>query len=313
MSVRKGFSLLELIVVIAILAVLIAFLVPAIQKGREAAIRMQSLNNLRQLALGLHQLSDVEDGFIGGYVKADPKSQQEANRLLDSRHGNPQTWILLVLEGPPPPGGWEGLRKYLISPADPSDMSGPKTRAQGTDGTITLEYQAGGPCSYAFNMVAFLGPPQFPTDIRDGTSNTIAFSERYYERFFSTVPLYGDFYPTSWLCYADGNSALPSPFPPFPMNDRGTRRPSFADAGWGDVLPVTTGDPPVTQPSVPGVTFQVQPPLHFADAYRLQTPFAAGLPVAMFDGSVRTISPSVSPETFWAAVTPAGAEVATSD
>jgi hypothetical protein len=37
------------------------------------------------------------------------------------------------------------------------------------------------------------------------------------------------------------------------------------------------------------------------------------LPVALFDGSVRTIRPGVSPEVFWAAVTPAGGEVAPLD
>jgi hypothetical protein len=43
--------------------------------------------------------------------------------------------------------------------------------------------------------------------------------------------------------------------------------------------------------------------------YHPQTPFSAGLPVALFDGSVRTIRPGVRPEVFWAMVTPAGGEV----
>jgi hypothetical protein len=44
-----------------------------------------------------------------------------------------------------------------------------------------------------------------------------------------------------------------------------------------------------------------------------QTPFPNGMSVALADGSVRTISPRVSPETFWAAVTPAGGEVLGND
>jgi hypothetical protein len=93
----------------------------------------------------------------------------------------------------------------------------------------------------------------------------------------------------------------------------GERRPSFADAGWGDVVPVTDPATRVTRPRRPGATFQVRPESRYADAFLPQTPFAAGLPVAMFDGSVRTVRPGVAPEVFWAAVTPASGEVAALD
>jgi type II secretory pathway pseudopilin PulG len=252
-------TLIELLVVIAIIAVLIGLLLPAVMSVRDAAARIYSQNNLRQIALATHSFAAAHDGRLPS-VDGNPRSANNGPALF--------TAILPYLGFNPEDAGTRVVIRLYVSPADP------------TAGEAVAEGY--GVCSYAANYQVFRDDPRLPATIPDGTSQTIAFAERY-----------------SWYC--QNRSFL------YFWNGP-DQRPTFAD-NFNDIIPVTKGSPPVSRGRLPRFTFQVAPARHKCFPIVAQGPHRAGMLIAMCDGSSRVIGRRMAAEAYWGAVTPAGGEI----
>lgn len=75
-TVRTGFTLVELLVTIAIIGVLVALTLPAVQSAREAARKTQCSSQLRQIGIGLHGYYEVFSAFPSGYL-AEVESERD--------------------------------------------------------------------------------------------------------------------------------------------------------------------------------------------------------------------------------------------
>jgi type II secretory pathway pseudopilin PulG len=142
---RKGLTIAELVVCIAIMALLSALLIPAIQNIREVALRTKSQNNLRQFGVAVHNFASTQGGSLPS-INGHPRSANAGKSLF---------WALLPYT--------EGSTRIFISPADPTVVPG--------DEEIFT--------SYAANGLVFIDTPSLGLTFADGTSNTIAFAEHY--------------------------------------------------------------------------------------------------------------------------------------
>jgi prepilin-type N-terminal cleavage/methylation domain-containing protein len=324
-----AFTLIELLVVIAIIAILIALLVPAVQKVREAANRTTCSNQIKQLALACHNFHDNRKVFPPAQGIMPAGAKVTAGALPPGAQiGTAHYFLLPYLEqanlmNSDPGGKYDSwyYRKtpysFLQCPSDPSCGLGEVLSGKSP-------YNPGyATTSYAVNW----GPTQWGTlsmvvGMPDGTSNTVLFCERYQDCVWAPGPTASNCpnLPTpgktgtsetinGWAMYSLRADDLVLEF--YTDSPVLNSPPGNGKTPGGMPWTQSNYNSPASDPSLltiyppePGSPIQDVPPVTCCDFRIMQTPHPGALMVALGDGSVRSVSTSISWTTWFRACHP---------
>ena len=164
---RLAFTPIQLIVVLAVLLLLVGFLAPAVARVRDAAARAQSMNNMKQLGLAMHNMHDTYGSFppsVGEFANKTGTAHFFALPFIEQQN----------LYNTATNAVWDNdvWSKSITVFIDPRDRSAPP-------GNVYKEWLA--TTNYAANWMVFRdGNSGLKlTQIVDGTSNTLMFATRY--------------------------------------------------------------------------------------------------------------------------------------